>query len=638
MRTARVGAVVVGFTGVVTLLSSTASAGDPKSPGFVDEAVARGLVYESVAQTGYGRGVSFTDLDSDGDPDIIAFGAADQRVGIFENDGTGHFTERPDGQPELPSNAVVAVAADFDGDGDPDLFIGRWMLSPLLWRNDGNFTFTDVTDEWGLDTSAYGAGGPAAADIDGDGDLDLAAGNYEGPSLIYRNDGGVFVEVGAEMGVHLEDMPFYQSTFVDYDHDGDLDLYHAADRGVLCETPLQYRSHLLRNDGGWFTNVTAESNTEGCINAMCITVGDLDRDGLNDLYSTNTPAGNAFFLNRGDGSFDRAEVEAGITVNKSGWGSIFLDHNNDGWLDLFVANNPAANAFFVGGPKWPLVDTGLEMGLHTPKTIWTNATADVDGDGRLDILGGGLWGANLILKMNKVETDHAYARFAVSGVGRHRDAIGASVIISAGGVTQTRPITAGDSFRAQSELIAHFGVRHATQVDEIQVGWPDGTSRTLGPARVDRTYRIPHPATLGDVNIDLVVDLDDFLAAAGSWTGDAPGTLEPGGERMDFDGDFDVDASDIAAFVKAAGLPADDCDGDGTLDLVQIASGAASDVNGDGVIDLCQTIPPDVNVDFIVDATDLGMIVQAWGTPVHDLDGDGTTGFSEILMVLVAWD
>ncbi|MHC5005307.1 MAG: FG-GAP repeat domain-containing protein, partial [Planctomycetota bacterium] len=197
--------VLSGPAACVGMILAPAAAQAP----FTEESAARGLPYVVEQNATFGCGVAFADLDGDGDPDLVALGrttpALGVTVGLFENDGTGHFTDRGSnsGIPPLPAAAGV-TAADWDGDGDLDLYISVWLEANVLLRNDGDFAFVDVAGEpgfGGIDDPGAGSG-CAWADIDGDGWLDLYVANRTGtnhpeppfppalePNRLYRNLG-----------------------------------------------------------------------------------------------------------------------------------------------------------------------------------------------------------------------------------------------------------------------------------------------------------------------------------------------------------------------------------------------------------------------------------------------------------------
>ncbi|MEY5061018.1 MAG: hypothetical protein RIS45_939, partial [Planctomycetota bacterium] len=283
----------------MAVVASAAMVAQGDGLSFTDEAVARGVAYVvtdgdfGVAQ--FGCGVALVDLDNDGDDDIVATGAANGQIALFRNDGAGNFTNATAGS-GLPAVAKASglVAGDYDGDGDLDLFLTRWLSPAILFRNEGNLLFANATAS-ALLTGISGAGaGSSFGDYDGDGDLDLAVAMRTGTSLnqmrnrLYRNNGNAtFTEVGAALGVD-DAWASFQCILQDLDRDGDCDLYVSNDKGQAGNS----WNRLFRNTGGAF----AEDLASGAcisIDSMGVSAGDLDMNGHVDIYCTNVATGHA---------------------------------------------------------------------------------------------------------------------------------------------------------------------------------------------------------------------------------------------------------------------------------------------------------------------------------------------------------
>ncbi|MHC4910056.1 MAG: FG-GAP repeat domain-containing protein, partial [Planctomycetota bacterium] len=209
-------------------------------PHFVDEAFVRGIDY--VVTQGdwneqFGCGVGLIDLDDDGDPDLVVTGREDGVVGVYENDGTGHFIDRSTTSGILPMDMPSGVVAgDYDRDGDRDIYITNYKTADVMLRNDGGFTFTDVTVEAGLGHTGAGCGA-SFNDYNGDGWIDLFVAARTSVVVapehdaLYRNNGdGTFTDVAPRLGVD-SDFPTFQPIFFDHDLDGDRDLYLSTDKG-----------------------------------------------------------------------------------------------------------------------------------------------------------------------------------------------------------------------------------------------------------------------------------------------------------------------------------------------------------------------------------------------------------------------
>jgi len=323
-----------------------------------------------------GLNMSAADYDNDGDVDVLVLRGGwlqDKgrvRNSLLRNNGDGTFSDvtRAAGvaQPALPTQA--AAWADYDLDGDLDLFIGnegiqqgerKEAFADNLFRNNGDGTFTDVAAAAGVTNDRY-AKSVVWGDYDGDGDPDLYVSNI-GPNRLYRNNGdGTFTDVAGELGVAEPAGRSFASWFFDYDQDGDLDLFSgaymaqvedvAADvMGRRPERPEQW-PRLYRNDGGRFTDVTRLAGLDHPSLPMGANFGDFDGDGYPDIYlGTGTPAyeavmPNILYHNNGDGTFTDVTFAAGVGHLQKGHGISFADLDRDGDIDIHLQSG----GFFPG--------------------------------------------------------------------------------------------------------------------------------------------------------------------------------------------------------------------------------------------------------------------------------------------------
>lgn len=371
---------------------------------------------------------------------------------------------------------------------------------------------------------------------------------------------------------------------------------------------------------------------------MCIAVGDFDGNGWQDFYCTNTPPGNALLLNQGDGTFLEQAAEFGVAVFATGWGSVFFDFDNDRNLDLYVCNTFVENRLFRHEGKLPSTDVAALMAVDTTGSSYTLATADIDDDGDLDLLLQNR-GENLFLFVNHEGEKRSWAKFDVIGEGPNRYAVGANIRVRTDHVWQIREVIAGHNFKGQNTLVQHFGLNDALTLDEIQIMWPGGLTRSLKGLSANRTWTLYPPDKLGDGDFDGDRDLDDFFLFAACLTGHAPGILEPGCEMMDFQGDADVDLADFDEFLLVYEGALDDCDGNGVIDLIQILDGTGEDTNRNGRLDSCEVVIGDLNGDLIVDVLDLLILLGEWGqsSSPADLNGDNTVDWLDLLILLANW-
>lgn len=629
------------------MAGTSAMAGAP-SP-FTEEAVQRGIDYSSTQASAAGVGVAFADLNGDGFPDIIVTGASNGLVGIYENDGTGHFIDRSGFANGIPAlmRASSVTAADYDGDGDLDLFFTQTALPDVLCRNDGDFQFTDVSIEAGVADPGAGKGA-AWGDFNNDGWLDLYVPNRTGTfqtierDRLYRNNGdGTFTDVAAQHGLGQTNSTGHQAIFLDYDRDGDCDLYLSNDgmSGGCVQPGGGWRNEFHENMDGQFVMVTKESGAGICANSMGVAVGDLDGNGYPDLYATNTPQGNFLLMNNGDRTFSDQTLEAGVGMYGVGWGANFFDYNNDGIMDLYVCDMIGPNPLYVGTGSWPMVDMGdvLDVDESTNQSF-CSAVADIDNDGDLDILlssQAGLDPAPIRLYINHEGEKRNWIKFRVLGMKANKHAVGAMLDVRVGTKHYYREVYAGTSWKSQDDLIVHIGLGEDEAVDEITTLWPGGDTRTVAGVPAGQTWNVIPRKRLGDVDDNDVVDLADFVYFVTAFHQ----PFQPGSEIMDFNGDSVVDGDDFIAFMEKYSGPLHDCDGDGQLDLEQILADPALDADQDGMLDSCAgALPADLNGDGVVDGADLAALLADWGgSGPADLDGSGTVDGADLAMLLANW-
>ena len=449
-------------------MNSWAQARGSKTGGFQEAAVARGISFIASEPSVYGHGAAFCDLDDDGDADLVCAGATGGRVGVFENDGTGHFIDRSDtsGIPFLPGTQGI-ISADYDRDGKLDLYLSRAGEPNVLLRNCGDMCF-EVAENSGVETTGM-SHGCAWTDFDRDGWIDLAVSVYiDGTDHLYRNMGdGTFSDVTEDADFNAGPSNTFQLAFFDMDGDGDADAYRASDaRGVSCDA-LGFRNALWENLGDRFKNISNGSGADVCLDSMCIAIGDFSGNGYQDLFITNNPGGHALLANNGDGTFEDVAPAAGVDDTEStGWGSVFFDHNNDGLLDLYMCRFLEPNALFEGG-TWPVDDVAQAAGVDVPGLSFAVAAADIDLDGDMDFLVQNLF-ENIRLFINEHDSDNHWARFDIVGHGDSRHAIGATLRIHASETLQVREVIAGSNFKSQNELVQHVGLGGAQIIDSVK--------------------------------------------------------------------------------------------------------------------------------------------------------------------------
>ena len=489
-------------------------------------------------------GVAVLDYDNDGWMDIFLVNGStleDLRAGkchpskLYRNNHDGTFTDvsAKAGITQCGWGFGVAVG-DYDNDGWEDLFI-TYLDRAVLYHNNGDGSFTDVTTKAGVGNTGQWGTSAAFGDYDNDGRLDLYVANYvdldlthlpefgQGPFCQYRgiavscgprglkggrdrlyhnNGDGTFTDVSEKLNIDPGAYYGLGVLWLDYDLDGCLDLYVADDSSP---------SLLYHNDcKGGFTEVGAQSGVAYSANGreqagMGVDTADYDHDGWPDIVKTNfSDDTNNLYHNDHNGEFTELAGSTGfgpISIPFLGFGVKFVDVDNDGWPDVFVANghvNPQVDqhSFGVTYAERPLLFRNLgggkfaEIGLSAGAPLSRQyvargaASADFLNNGSEDLLIAVLDGSPVVLR-NQSRQGH-WLRVRTIGGKSNRDGFGARVEVKADGLRQTAEVRANSSFESASDPRLHFGLGTATRVDSITVRWPSGSSDSIGTEGVDQ--------------------------------------------------------------------------------------------------------------------------------------------------------
>ena len=492
-----------------------------------------------------GAGAALLDIDGDDLLDVFlvngsALKDADQSAvsRLYRNQGDGKFQD-------ITANSGVGrhgwgtgvCAGDYDNDGKTDLYVAYWGKNSL-YRNQGRGKFQDAASAAGVAGGAQEwTSGCTFVDYDQDGDLDLLTTQYQqfdlakakapgqgstcqwkgmpvfcgprglpyGGVTLYRNDGaGKFTDVTADSGV-ADVSGYYAFTAVaaDFTNDGFPDIYVACD-----STPNLF---FINNGDGTFTDFATETglafNEHGHEQGgMGLAVGDYDRDGELDIVKTNF-AGDYpnVYHNLGDGIFEDMVVRAGLAVNPQfvGWGVGLVDLDNDGLQDVFQVNGHVypeldtqdrvaedyrqASVVYrnIGDGRFEDVTDLAGPAVSAKLSSRGAAFGDIDNDGDIDVLVLNMGDPPSLLRNDLANSNH-WTRIRLQGTDSNRDAVGATIRLTAGGVTQTRVVLSQDSYISHSDLRAHFGLGRADQVSGVVVQWPNGETEEFPGFPADR--------------------------------------------------------------------------------------------------------------------------------------------------------
>lgn len=501
-------------------------------------------------------GGAIGDFNNDGHQDIFVISGGSAPDALFINDGAGSFTNEAAawGLTDLHLG-MGACTGDYNNDGWLDLYVTSFGLTSdgpdtgghRLYRNDGGTGFTNVAVEAGVNLTSRDirdGTGAAFGDYDLDGDLDLMVCGWVDESYgnrLFRNNGdGTFTDVTGRGPITFgQSLRGFSPIFVDMNDDRYPELLIAADYGS---------SKYFVNNGGTFVNQTPDSGTGLDDNGMGSTVCDIDGDGKLDWYVSSiwtflshpqvVGTGNMLYLQDGEHTYTEHALELGAHDGGWGWGTIGIDIDHDGRVDL-VENNgwdaPWTKGEFIGEraklfhqqPDGSFIDLAEACGLEHTQDGRAVMRLDYDNDGDQDLCFLAQEGT-LELHRNDCVNDLAWIRLFFDTSENDQlapDGFGASVIASAGGSTWRRTMHGGCNYLSTSELSVHFGLGSATEVDSLRIDWPNGQVTTLTDVAVNQTMTITAPSA-ADLSGDGAVGMRDLLTMLANW-GECPGDCPP---------------------------------------------------------------------------------------------------------------
>ena len=451
-------------------------------------------------------GVSFFDFDNDCWDDITTACKADRPVKFYKN-VSGTFVEQ-NFNLTITGHSKQVLWVDYDNDGDNDLFVTKVDGANKLYQNNGSFSFVDVTASAGFpNTGSLKTYGAAFGDIDNDGYLDVFLCNKDDsnviPNQLYRNNGnGTFTNISNSAGISSVGHLSFCASFFDYDKDGYQDIYISNDR-------LPNKNILYRNNGnGTFSDVSVASATNITANAMSTTIDDYNYDGWLDIYITNTSEGNFLLKNNGNGTFTNQAVSTGTVFNSIGWGAIFFDADNDIDLDLYVSgmiDNPniglLTSAFYECQPNYTYTIPANAGFANDNYVSFSNAIGDIDNDGYTDFIVANQAPDNHSLWQNTGGTNN-WLKVKLQGVQSNKNGIGSWIEVYANNKTMFRYTLCGEGFLSQNSGTEIFGIGNATTIDYVKVKWLSGVEDIYNNVSPNQTLLVIEGTSTLSLNED----------------------------------------------------------------------------------------------------------------------------------------
>jgi hypothetical protein len=506
--------------------------------------------------------VAIFDYDGDGLPDIYLLNGSTisamqgkeppPRAALYKNLGNWKFEDvtAKAGVANYQMGMGLAIG-DYDNDGRPDIYVSNFKVS-RLYHNNGDGTFTDVAEKLGVARRGWSTGA-SFGDYDGDGRLDLFVPGYlefdlsnlppnpsnagksggvgqnfcefrgvpvmcgprglkgESDTLYHQKPDGTFEDVSVKTGTNDSQRYYgFSSVFVHVNEDDLLDLLVVND-----STPKQL--YINKGDGtfeevGYPSGIALNENGREQA-GMGLAVGDYDNDSRVDFYITNfSDDTNTLYHNDGESNFTDVTFQAGhgeVTMPFLGWGTSFLDFDNDGWKDVLVVNGhvyPVVDKYQWGtsyaqqsllfrnlkNGRFERVSAAPASGLALAIPARGLAIGDLDGDGRLDAVINNIDATPTVLKNVTQSANHWITLRLVGDTSKKspKDAIGAVAYVTTGEIRQRQDVISGASYASQNDQRLHFGIGAATKIDKLEIRWPGGATETININGCDRVFTI----------------------------------------------------------------------------------------------------------------------------------------------------
>lgn len=439
--------------------------------------------------TGQNRGIAVGDYNNDGLEDIYVTSIYGPNR-LYKNVGGFRFVEVAQSVGlASTSSSTACLWVDLENDGDLDLMVANVFQPNEFYRNDKG-QFTEIAGELGIDSDSNPRS-LHAVDYDNDGDLDLYVAQVLDQNILWRNEGGQsFTNVTQEAGIDDKGRSL-GALFFDYDLDGDQDLYQTRDGD---ESDLFWKN----NGDGTFSEIGDQIGLGYPGMGMGVDIADLNEDGYPDIYLTNLYE-NKLFVSKGDGRFEEVSEKAGVDDIGMGWSTFFFDCNNNGLQDLYLANeskfgvngiSDIPNRLFLNQGNLRFFSPNLNGNIENSLGSYGAVYADFDQDGKLDLAltNTGSQGGNQIFK-NETEVGN-FVAFKLEGQESNFNGIGSRIVLFSENNMQTRWLSAGAGYISQNTSIAHFGIGTNEIIDSAIIYWPSGIEQTIIAPAVNTQHTI----------------------------------------------------------------------------------------------------------------------------------------------------
>ena len=423
-----------------------------------------------VNDPGAAQGCVFLDINNDGFLDLFLINNNTTNKLWINNNGTSFTDVAATWGVSTASPGRGVSAGDFDNDGNIDMMVGNFNAVIILYKNTGT-SFTNYTSTAGINFTGWG-GSINWLDYNGDGKLDAIFGNDGVPyhyNYLFRNDNLLsFTNTAYTSGI-VDSTSTLTITSADFDNDGDLDIF--------CGTQTNYgpaTNFLYKNNGnGTFTDITVSSGLVSYSYTWCADWGDFDSDGDMDLYIGNSNAPNQLYQNNGSGIFTEVASTYGVADPTGSYSCGWADYDNDGDIDLYVANSSSGVDKLYRNDGSTFTDVASTVGTNDTRHSSCISWGDYNNDGFMDVYLNNNGTENRLYK-NNAGNSNKWVILKLQGTTSNRSAIGARVKVKAGSLSMIREVSGGSGGKGQNSLPVEFGLGSASTIDSIIVRWPSG--------------------------------------------------------------------------------------------------------------------------------------------------------------------